>query len=82
MANVVATNVIRAAVEDIERLEAEAVQVDETIAARFDRAKRDGVDLKTLRNILKIRKQDPAQRAEAEALEKLYLEACAVGAAS
>lgn len=75
MPNVIATNVIKTHIEAIERLEREAGEVDQAIADAFVAAKSAGLDLKILRSALKKRKQDQGALAEAESLEKLYLEA-------
>ena len=41
----------------------------------FAEAKANGYDVKTLRQVLRIRKQDNAERQEQEALLDLYLHA-------
>ncbi|HCQ53592.1 MAG TPA: hypothetical protein DIV82_06005 [Brevundimonas diminuta] len=41
----------------------------------FSEAKGDGYDVKVLRKVLRIRKQDKAKRQEEEAIMDLYLSA-------
>ncbi|QFR32387.1 DUF2312 domain-containing protein [Ancylobacter sp. TS-1] len=62
-------------VERIERLEEEKKAIADDIIDVFAEAKGTGFDVKALREILKIRKQDSDQRAEREAIVDLYLQA-------
>ena len=66
---------LRAIVERIERLEQEKTEVMEQIKEVFAEAKGEGYDVKTLRKVLRIRKQDRAKRQEEEAILDLYLSA-------
>lgn len=66
---------LRSIVERIERLELEKAELAEHIKEVFAEAKGNGFDVKVLRKIVRIRKQDRAKRAEEEALTDLYLSA-------
>ena len=66
---------LRTIVERIERLEQEKAEVMEQIKEVFSEAKGAGFDVKTLRKVLRIRKQDRAKRQEEEAILDLYLSA-------
>jgi uncharacterized protein (UPF0335 family) len=62
-------------VERIERLEQEKAEVMEQIKEVFAEAKGAGVDVKILRKVVRLRKQDRAKRQEEEAILDLYLSA-------
>lgn len=66
---------LRSHVERIERLEEEKAGLSADIKEVFASAKAEGFDVKTIRQILKIRKMDASDRAEQEALIELYLSA-------
>ncbi|CAA0101270.1 Uncharacterised protein [Starkeya nomas] len=66
---------LKSFIERIERLEEEKQTIGEDIKDTFLEAKGAGFDIKALREILKIRKQDADQRAEHEAIVDLYLQA-------
>ncbi|MDR6952679.1 uncharacterized protein (UPF0335 family) [Ancylobacter sp. 3268] len=66
---------LKSFIERIERLEEEKASIIEDIKDVFAEAKGTGFDVKALREILKIRKQDADQRAEHEAILDLYLQA-------
>ncbi|MBF0178637.1 MAG: DUF2312 domain-containing protein [Magnetococcales bacterium] len=61
--------------ERIERLEEEKVAIADDIKAIFLDAKGNGFDVKTMREILKIRKMERAALDEQEAMIHLYREA-------
>lgn len=63
---------IRAFVERVESLEEERAVVARLIAETYVEAKDDGFDVKALREIIKLRKQNPDDRAEAEAVLEMY----------
>lgn len=73
--NGVAGDQIRSIVERIERLEEEKKALAEDIREIYVEAKSNGYDTKTLRKVVAIRKQNAAERAEAEALVDTYLHA-------
>lgn len=71
----VARDQLRAIVERIERLEEEKKGIAEDIKEVYAEAKANGFDTKTLRSIVRIRKQDKSEREEQEALLDLYMHA-------
>ena len=66
---------LRTIVERIERLEQEKSEVMEQIKEVFAEAKGSGFDVKILRKVVRLRKQDRAKRQEEEAILDLYLSA-------
>lgn len=76
----VAQDQIRAFVERIERLEEEKRGIADDLKEVYAEAKGNGFDTKVLRQVVKIRKQDRAERLEQEALLDLYLAALGMGA--
>ena len=73
--NVTAQTQLKSIVERVERLEQEKAEVAEQIKEVFAEAKGNGFDVKVLRKIVRIRKQDRAKRMEEEAILDLYLSA-------
>ena len=71
----VAAGQLRAFIERIERLEEEKKTIADDIKEVYAEAKANGYDTKTLRQVVRIRKQDTAERQEAEAILDLYLQA-------
>ena len=71
----VARDQLRAIVERIERLEEEKKGIAEDIKEVYAEAKANGFDTKTLRSIVRLRKQDKSEREEQEALLELYMHA-------
>ncbi len=71
----VAAGQLLAIVERIERLEEEKKEVAEQIKEVYAEAKGNGFDVKTLRKIVAIRRKDPEERSEEEAMLDLYLHA-------
>lgn len=69
---VVAADRLRSFIERIERLEEEKKGVAEDIKEVFAEAKSTGFDIKTMRQIIKLRGMDAAKRQEAEALLETY----------
>ena len=66
---------LKSIIERVERLEQEKAEVAEQIKEVFAEAKGNGFDVKVLRKIVRIRKQDRAKRMEEEAILDLYLSA-------
>ena len=66
---------LRAFIERIERLEEEKKAIADDIREVFAEAKTMGFDLKAVRAILKIRKQEPHVREEEEAVLATYMAA-------
>lgn len=73
--NQAAQGQLKSIIERIERLEQEKSEVAEQIKEVFAEAKGNGFDVKVLRKVVKIRKQDRAKRLEEEAICDLYLSA-------
>jgi len=66
---------LRTIVERLERLDEDREAILGDIKEVFAEAKGEGYDVKTLRKVLKVRKQDRAKRQEEEAILDLYLSA-------
>jgi uncharacterized protein (UPF0335 family) len=74
-ATTIARDQLKAIVERIERLEEEKQALTGDIRDVYAEAKGNGFDTKTLRQVIRLRKQDTAERQEQEALLDLYLNA-------
>jgi uncharacterized protein (UPF0335 family) len=66
---------IRSFVERIEHVEEEIKALNEGKKEIFAEAKGDGFDVKVLKEIIRLRKQDKDERDEQESLLDLYLRA-------
>ena len=66
---------LRTIIERVERLEEDKAAVMNDMKEVFAEAKGEGFDVKILRKIVRLRKQDRAKRLEEEALIDLYLSA-------
>jgi uncharacterized protein (UPF0335 family) len=66
---------IRAFVERIENLDTELQELNEQKKEVFAEAKGEGFDVKILKEIIKLRKQDEEERDERESLLDLYMRA-------
>jgi uncharacterized protein (UPF0335 family) len=66
---------LRSVVERIERLEEEKQAIADDIKEVYAEAKGNGFDTKILRTVVRLRKQDTAERQEQEALLDLYMHA-------
>ena len=66
---------IRSFVERIENLDAELQELNEQKKEVFAEAKGEGFDVRILKEIIKLRKQDKEERDEREGLLDLYLRA-------
>ena len=73
--NATAQGQLKSIIERVERLEQEKAEVAEQIKEVFAEAKGNGFDVKILRKVVRIRKQDRAKRQEEEAILDLYLSA-------
>ena len=71
----VAGDRIRAFIERVEHIEEELKELNEGKKEVFAEAKGEGLDVKVLKEILKIRKQDKDERDEQESLLDLYMRA-------
>ena len=68
-------NRVRSFVERIERLETEIQELNDGKKEVFLEAKGEGFDVKILKEIIKLRKQDPEERDENETLLAVYMRA-------
>ncbi len=66
---------LKLTVERIERLEEEKKEIAEQIKDVYAEAKALGFDIKALRQVVRIRKQDRAEREEQEMILDTYLAA-------
>ena len=66
---------LRTIVERLERLEEDKQAVMTDMKEVFAEARGEGYDVKQLRKVIRIRKQDKAKRQEEEAILDLYLAA-------
>jgi uncharacterized protein (UPF0335 family) len=71
----VAAKELRQFVERVERLEEEKKAISDDIRDVFAEMKGRGYEVKAVRQILKIRKQDQAERQEQEAILEVYMQA-------
>jgi uncharacterized protein (UPF0335 family) len=73
--NSISGDQLKSLIERIESLEAEKAQLAGDIKEVFAEAKGNGFDTKTMRRIIRMRKQDTAERQEEQAILDLYLHA-------
>jgi uncharacterized protein (UPF0335 family) len=73
--NSTAQTQLKTIVERIERLEEDKAAVMADLKDVYLEAKGNGFDVKTLRKVVRLRKQDRAKRQEEEAILDLYLAA-------
>jgi uncharacterized protein (UPF0335 family) len=66
---------LKAIIERIERLEEEKKTISDDIKDVYGEAKGNGYDVKALRTIIRLRKQDANERAEQETVLETYLQA-------
>ena len=68
----IAADRLKSFIERLEQLETEKTQIQDFIKEVFEEAKSAGFDVKVIRQILRIRKQDAETLAEQEELLDLY----------
>jgi len=73
--NGLAKDQLKAIVERIERLEEEKKVISDDIKDVYGEAKGGGWDVKALRTIIRMRKQDANERAEQEMVLETYMQA-------
>ena len=78
----VAADQLRAFIERIERLEEEKKCIADDIKDVYAEAKGNGYDVKVMRQVVRLRKQDANERQEIEALLDLYLHALGMASAT
>ena len=66
---------LRSFIERIERLEEEKAALAEDVREVFAEAKGAGFDIKVMRNIIKLRKMDTADRREMDEIMAVYMRA-------
>ena len=71
----VAGNQLRTIVERIENIEEEIKELTEAKKEVYLEAKGNGFDVKILREVIRVRKQDQKERDEQETLVEAYLQA-------
>ena len=74
-AGTAASRQLKSLIERIERLEEEKKAIADDIRDVFAEAKGQGFDTKIMRQVIRLRKKDTAERQEEEALLDLYLHA-------
>ena len=68
-------NQLRAIVERIEHVEEEIKELTEAKKEIYQEAKGNGFDVKILREVIRVRKQDQKERDEQDSLLDAYMEA-------
>lgn len=71
----IAGDQLRAVVERIENIEEEIKELTEARKEIYLEAKGNGFDVKILRDVIRVRKQDQKERDEQETLLEVYLQA-------
>jgi uncharacterized protein (UPF0335 family) len=66
---------LKSIVERIERLEEEKKTISDDIRDVYAESKGNGFDVKALRTIVRLRKQDPNERQEEETILETYMQA-------
>lgn len=77
----IASAQLKSIVERVERLEDEKAQLSDDVKEVYVEAKSNGFDVKTLRKLVRLRKQDASKREEEAALLDTYLHAMGMAAA-
>ncbi|WP_339913020.1 DUF2312 domain-containing protein [uncultured Brevundimonas sp.] len=73
--NATAQGRLRTIIERLERLEEDKAAIMADMKEVFLEAKGEGYDVKILRKVIRIRKQDKAKRQEEDAILDLYMSA-------
>ena len=66
---------LKSIIERIERLEEEKKTISDDIRDVYAESKGNGFDVKALRSIVRLRKQDPNERQEQETILETYMQA-------
>ena len=66
---------LKSIIERIERLEEEKKTISDDIRDVYAESKGNGFDVKALRTIVRLRKQDPDERQEEETILETYMQA-------
>jgi len=75
MSDTIAADQLRLLIERIERLEEEKKGISEDIKDVYGEAKSTGFDVKTIKEIVRLRKMEKHHRDEAEAMLETYKQA-------
>lgn len=70
-----AVDQLKSIIERIERMEEEKKAIGDDIKDIYAEAKGNGFDVKALREIIRLRKQDPNERQEEETILETYMQA-------
>ena len=73
--NSIAKDQLKSIIERVERLEEDKAAIGSDIKDVYAEAKGNGFDVKALRRIVALRKQDPGKRAEQDAILDTYMHA-------
>ena len=73
--NSIAKDQVRSIVERVERLNEQKKTISDDIGDVFTEAKSNGLDVRALRPLVRMRAQDSGKRAEQEAVLELYMHA-------
>ena len=75
MSEIVAKDQLKQYIDRIEKLETEKSELLDDIKQVFDEAKANGFDVKTMRQVIRLRKLDKNKLAEQDAILELYRQA-------
>lgn len=75
----IAADRLRSVIDRVEKLELERKDLASDIKDIFSEAKSAGFDVKVIKQIIKLRKQEPAEREEQETLLDIYCRALGMG---
>ena len=78
MTEIVAKDQLKQYIDRIERLESEKSVLLDDIKQVFDEAKANGFDVKTMKQVIKLKKLDKNKLAEQDAILELYRQALEV----
>lgn len=78
MSELVAKDQLKQYIDRIEKLETEKSELLDDIKQVFDEAKANGFDVKTMRQVIRLRKLDKNKLAEQDAILELYRQALEV----
>jgi uncharacterized protein (UPF0335 family) len=78
MSEIVAKDQLKQYIDRIEKLETEKSELLDDIKQVFDEAKANGFDVKTMRQVIRLRKLDKNKLAEQDAILELYRQALEV----
>jgi uncharacterized protein (UPF0335 family) len=78
MTEIVAKDQLKQYIDRIERLEGEKSVLLDDIKQVFDEVKANGFDVKTMKQVIKLRKLDKNKLAEQDAILELYRQALEV----